>query len=169
MESETKKYWLNEISRLTWMITLPQTISAPLSVILIELFTPSFVVLDILHILDFFVISFPLTLAVAIITNMVRSDQSNAVLFIVIIVGAGLLSNLLHKFISSSFPPVSIEPIFREATEPDPIYRSRGIGPLLNTAIGIIGIYWRQFGPMMFIQACGIRVYVGIRYFKLVK
>lgn len=166
MESETKKYGLSEISRLTWMITLPQLISAPLSAILVELFTPSFIVLDILHIIDFFVISFPLTLAVAIITNMIRSDQSNVILFIVIIVGAGLLSNLLHKFVSASFPPVPVEPIFREATEPDPVYRSRGIGPLLNTAIGIIGIYWRQFGPIMFIQAIGIGMYVGIRYFK---
>lgn len=166
MQSETRKFVLGEISRLAFMITLPQLISAPISVIIIQLLTPANVVLDIMTILDFFVISFPLTLAVATITYMFQSDQANPVGIILIIIGAALLSNWLHSLISSSFPSIDVATAHQRNFDESDLPGSRGIGPLLNTAIRIVGIYWRQFGPVMFIQAVGIGIYVAVRYFK---
>ena len=155
-----------EVGRLMWFITIPQVISAPLSVFLIDLISPSFLVFDILEILDFLVISFPLTLAVTIIAYQVKQDEKNIIAFILIIIGAALLSNLFHNLLFAAFPHIDVRGAWMDSVgEPDPVYRSRGIGPLLNTALRIVGIYWRQFGIVMCLQALGIGIYAGLRYF----
>jgi hypothetical protein len=166
MTSANLKSWSSEISRLALMVTLPQLIASPVSVILIQLLTPSNVVLDLIEIIDFFVISFPLTLAVAIITDMIRRDETSPAAIIVIIIGAALLSNLLHRFVSGSFPEIPVGAAHRQNFSEDDLPGSRGIGPLLNTALRVIGIYWRQFGPLLFVQSCAIGIYVGLKYFK---
>ncbi len=156
-----------EVERLMWFITIPQIISAPLSVFLIELITPSFLVFDILEILDFLVISFPLTLAVAIITYQVNNNESNIITAIIIIIGAALLSNLFHNLVFAAFPHIDVRGAWIiSQPNSDPVYRSNGIGPLLKTAIRILGIYWSQFGIVMCIQALGIGIYAGLRYFR---
>jgi hypothetical protein len=155
----------SEVGRLMWFITIPQIISAPVSVFIIDMLQPSLVVLDILEIIDFLVISFPLTLAITMITYLVVSDESNAVSFILIVIGAALLSNFFHNALWSSFPEVDVDRIWRANTAPDPIYRSRGIGPMLNTALRILGIYWREFGIVIWLQALGIGIYAGRKYF----
>jgi hypothetical protein len=156
--------WLGEISRLALMVTLPQMISSPVSVIIIELITPSNVVVDVITILDFFIISFPLTLTVAFITYHIKADDFSPALAIILVIGAAFLSNWLHNALSARFPYVDLEGAQRATMRDDELPGSSGIGNMLNMAIRIVGVYWRNFGPVLFIQSLGIGIYIGTKH-----
>ncbi|HEY3385685.1 MAG TPA: hypothetical protein VGK46_04185 [Saprospiraceae bacterium] len=158
---------VDEIGYLSLIISIPQFISAPISLIIFNLLNPIPMPWDIVEILDFLVISFPLTLAIALITYLVRHDENSFVLFVGMLVGAALLSNFLHNALSAAFPSVDVASAYREAfTRPDDLPGSRGSGYLVNFAIKIISLYWEKFGVILFIQSCVIGIYAGMKYFK---
>jgi hypothetical protein len=158
---------LNEIGNLSLIISIPQLISAPLFVILLEVLNPIPDPFDIIEVLDFLVISFPLTLAVALITYFVKTDQDSFIFYVGAIIGAALLSNFLHHLVYSAFPSVDIDSAYRESfSRPDDLPGNRGAGYLVNFAMKLLSLYWEKFGVVMFLQSCAIGIYSGIRYFK---
>lgn len=157
---------LDEIGHLSLIISIPQLISAPASVILIKLFSPYPMPNEVIEVLDFLVISFPLTVAVALITLMLRNDHSNFGSYVAVVAGAALLSNLFHNILSSAFPAVDVASAFHEAFEPDDVYTHHGAGMLVSFAVKIISLYWKKFGIILFLQSCAIGIYAGAKYFK---
>jgi len=158
---------LDEIGHLSLIISLPQLISAPLIVILISLFSPIPTPKDIIEILDFLVISFPLTLAVALITLLVRTDQNSFLFYVGAIVGAALLSNFLHGLLSSAFPAVDVSSAYHEAFDPGDLPTRHGAGSFVSFTMNILSLYWKKFGIVLFLQSCVIGIYAGTRYFNL--
>ncbi|HEX5113362.1 MAG TPA: hypothetical protein VFV79_10970 [Saprospiraceae bacterium] len=158
---------IDEIGHLSLIISLPQLISAPIIVILISLFSPIPTPKDVIEIIDFLVISFPLTVAVALITLLVRTDQNSFLFYIGAIVGAAILSNLLHGLLSTAFPAVDISTAYHEAFDPGDLPTRHGAGTFVAFAMNILSLYWKKFGVILFIQSCVIGIYAGTKYFKL--
>lgn len=161
---------LDEIGNLSLIISIPQLISAPLSVILISILNPIPTPWDVIEVIDFLVISFPLTLAMALITYLVKTDQNSFVFYVGAIVGAALLSNFFHNMLSSAFPAVDVSGAYHEAfTPPDELPGGHGAGYMVKFALKIISLYWEKFGVIMFIQSCIIGIYAGGKYFRRIQ
>lgn len=171
MASARYESWEKEISRLALFISIPQIISAPLSVAIAQLMGPANIVFDLKEIIDFLVVSFPLTLAIAMITQFAIDRQFHPILVIVSLVVAALLSNLLHSLVRD-IPFVDLKKSLYEACpyERDKdgnIIGTTGIGcKAINWPIGILSIYWKSFGAILFIQALAIGIYIPVRISK---
>ncbi len=158
-----------EVGNVTWFITVPQLITTPLSVWIIDRIRPDFFEKELLEVLDFLVISFPMTVAIAIIAYLVKSGEADAMKCIMAILGAAFVSNLLHKFVHVNFPEV---PLYRAYYDVWPsvydteyVFRSQGIVPWVKLAIKMLMIYLQQFGIVICIQALSVGIYGGLRLY----
>src|SRR5438128_7483501 len=96
-----------EVSSLALFISLPQLISAPLMVGLEHLLKPNNIFFELKEILDFLVISFPLTLSIALLFLIIEKGIFNLGYLLLIVGGAALLSNLLHGLVQK-IPSVDV-------------------------------------------------------------
>ncbi len=153
-----------EVSGLALFISVPQLIASPIAVGISHLiYAHNNVPFEVKEVLDFLVISFPLTLSVAIITVLIQKGQFNLFTLLIAVAGAAFLSNLLHKIVSE-IPSIDMENSFTE-TFINPENRSSN-NLLLLWILKIFGIYWKSFGPILFIQSCFIGIYAGDKYLK---
>lgn len=153
-----------EISALALFITLPQLITTPIIVGISHLIHPYNVFFDIKDILEFLVISFPLTLSIAILFVVTLKGKFNMFSLVFTIAGAALLSNLLHLVIQE-IPWVDLKKVSTESLNNN---ENRGGNSSAITWItNLFHVYWETFGPILFIQSCCIGIYAGYRYLAL--
>jgi len=153
-----------QISGLALFISLPQLIASPIMVGISHLIHPQNVFFDLKEILDFLVISFPLTLSIAVLFVIIERGKFNLFYLVAVVAGAALLSNLLHGIIES-MPSVDIKKPFNETFSPN--NTGGGNSAAIHFVIKIFGVYWKTFGPILFIQSCCIGIYAGYKYFKI--
>ncbi len=155
-----------ELSGLAFFISLPQLIASPVFVGLKHLLYHDVVPMEVKEVIDFLLISFPLTLCVAVLTLLFLKEQFNVFYLLFAVVGAALLSNCLHA-VFEKIPSVGLDSSFNE-TFLDPANNDNGNSIFIW--IGkIFGIYWQSFGPILFIQSCAIGIYAGIKFSKIDK
>src|SRR5664279_195073 len=155
-----------ELSGLAFFISLPQLIASPIVLGLQHLMYHDVVPFELKEVLDFLLISFPLTLSVAALVVIIQRGQFNLFSLLIAVAGAALLSNLLHA-IFEEIPSVDVKKSFSETF---PNAANSGSGNLLLLWIGkIFGIYWKTFGPILFIQSCCIGIYAGDKFLKMEK
>jgi len=153
-----------ELSGLAFFISLPQLIASPIVVGIQHLMYHEVLPFELKEVLDFLLISFPLTLCVAALVVIIQRGQFNLFSLLIAVVGAALLSNLLHT-IFEEIPSVNVKISFSE-TFLNP--GDRGSNNLLILWIGkIFGIYLKTFGPILFIQSCCIGIYAGDKFLKM--
>lgn len=159
--------WHSEIGKLSLFIAVPQLITSPIAVgaakLLYAHVNSSY---EISEVLDFLAISFPLTLSVALLIVIIEKGKFNLFTLLFAVVGAALLSNLLHLLLSA-IPFVGLKTTYNEAF-------NSGDGRSGNSsAISWVGkifiVYWETFGPIVFIQSCCIGIYAAYKYLKLEK
>lgn len=156
-----------EISRLALFISLPQLIASPTAVGIYHLiYSHNSSLFEVKEVFDFLLISFPLTLSVALIVLLLENGRLNPITLFLTIVGAALLSNFFH-YIFAEIPSVDLENTFTNTfNNPE----NNDSSNLLFQVIGkIFGIYWKTFGPILFIQSCGIGIYAAVKYLKIEK
>jgi hypothetical protein len=152
-----------EVSSLALFISLPQLISAPLMVGLEHLLKPNNIFFELKEILDFLVISFPLTLSIALLFLIIEKGIFNLGYLLLIVGGAALLSNLLHGLVQK-IPSVDVNRTFTETFTRTDIGGNKAVIVFVGK---IFGIYWKIFGPLLFIQSCCIGLYAGYRYVRI--
>jgi len=155
-----------EISGLALFISLRQLIASPIMVGISHLIHPHNMAFDLWEILDFLAISFPLTLSIAILFVVIEKGKFNMFSLVFAVVGAALLSNLLH-WVVTEIPWVNVQKTLSESYKDN---ESRGGNNSAIILVGkIFGIYWENFGPILFIQSCCIGIYAGYKYLQIEK
>ena len=161
MTSPAHPSWHKEVSALSFFISLPQLIASPIIVGITSL-THQNIIFELKEILDFLVISFPLTLSIAVLFVIIERGEFNLFYMLLAVVGAALLSNALH-WIIGEMPLVDVQKTFDESFD----YQNTGGNTSAFRWVGkIFSLYWRTFGPVLFIQSCCIGIYAGYRYVK---
>jgi hypothetical protein len=150
-----------EISALAFFISLPQLIASPIIVGFAHLMQPENILFDLKEILDFLVISFPLTLSIAILFVVIKKGKFNLFYLVFAVAGAALLSNLLHRIIGE-MPFIDVQRSFNESVD----YKT-GNSSAITWVLKIFAVYWKTFGPILFIQSCCIGIYAGYKYVKI--
>lgn len=156
MASTAHSPFHREISGLAVFISVGQLIASPIMVGISHLIHPYNVLFDVKEILDFLAISFPLTLSIAILFVLILKGKFNLFYLFFAVAGAALLSNLLH-WIVGEILWVDMNKTFAGT------YNSSAIVWIYN----IFAVYWKTFGPILFIQSCCIGIYAGYRYLKI--
>jgi hypothetical protein len=150
--------WHKEISGVALAISLPQIISAPLSVGLAKLMYSQNIAYELKEILDFLLISFPLTFAMAMIASLIKSGEFNIIAMVIVLAIALLLSNLLHKIFGET-PSIDVNQTFDYSEN-----ERAGSNMIFKWVFRVLGVYWDKFGPILFIQSVAIGIYVGLKY-----
>jgi hypothetical protein len=153
-----------EISGIAAFISIPQLIASPIIAGLTHLIRKDNLTFDLMEILDFLVISFPLTLSIAVLVVLVLRGQFNLFYLLFVVVGAAILSNLLHMIISK-FPSVDLKESFNESI--NYTQNKYGNSAAIRWVVKIFGVYWKGFGPLLFIQSCCIGIYAGYRFITI--
>jgi len=148
---------LDDFSHMALVITLPHVTASTLSLFITNQFVPGNIAKDILEVLDFTLTTFPLTLAITLLVSFALDKDLKFSEAIMIIIVAGLLANLLSMIIPSVHH-TDIPGIFNVSTRD-------AKGPLIFVlfAYKLISIWWRDFGPIMFVQSVIIGAYFGYR------
>ncbi|MEI9958951.1 MAG: hypothetical protein WDM90_22155 [Ferruginibacter sp.] len=156
--------WHKEVSALSFFISLPQLIASPIIVGIQSAVHAQNVVFELKEILDFLVISFPLTLGVAVLFVIIERGEFNLFYMLFAIVGAALLSNLLH-YVIEEMPLIDVGKALNDSYD----YKENTGGNITAFRwVGkIFGIYWKTFGPVLFIQSLCIGIYAGYKYVKI--
>ena len=152
-----------ELSGLSFFISVPQLIASPIVVGLKHLMYHDVAAFEVKEVLDFLLISFPLTLCIAILFVIIEKGKFNLFYMLLAVVGAALLSNLLHKLVGE-IPSVGVKSAF------DTTYNSTensGSSSAFTLVFKIFKIYWDTFGPILFIQSCCIGIWAGIKFVKM--
>lgn len=149
--------WHKEISGLALAISLPQLISAPISVGIAKLLYSQNIVYELKEIIEFLLISFPLTFAFAMIVALAKSGELNIISLVVIILIAVSCSNLAHLL----FKDAPSTDLSQTLNDPD---NSGGAAFIFRWIWRLLKLYWVKFGWVLFIQSCGIGVYIGWKY-----
>jgi hypothetical protein len=139
---------------------MPQVIASPIMVGLGHLLQPHNIFFELKEILDFLVISFPLTLSIALLFIIIEKGKFNPGYLLLIVGGAALLSNLLHGIVQE-MPSVAVSKTFNETFSRVDVAANSAV---FTFAKKIFGLYWKNFGPILFIQSCCIGIYAGYRY-----
>jgi len=149
---------LDDFSRMALVITIPQITSSTISIAVTEQFNKESLPEHILTVLQFTLTTFPLTLAVTLLVSFLLDKDLKFSEAIGIIIIAGLLSNLLSKIIPAVHHTDDIGKTFTDSTRD-------AKGPLVFVlfAYKLINIWWRDFGPIMFVQSLIIGGYFGYR------
>lgn len=158
--------WHSEISRLALFISIPQLIVSPVIVGIAHVIAPNNIFFEAREILDFLVISFPLTLSVAIILILIQKRNFNLFTLVFAVIGAALLSNLLHIALGEALS-VDILQSYNEVSKTH--VGSGGNYIVILWILKIFSIYWQSFGPFIFIQSCCIGIYAADKYLNLKK
>ena len=154
-----------QLSGLSLIISLPQIIASPISVGLKHLIYHNVIPFEVIEILDFLLISFPLTLCIAVLFVIIEKGKFNLFYMVFAVAGAALLSNLLHLIVEK-IPSVNIQSSLDTSTD----YRSNtGSSSAFMWVYNMFAIYWNSFGPIIFIQSCCIGIYAGFKYSKIEK
>ena len=164
MAVPTHTPWHNEISRLALFISIPQLIASPIIVGISHFVMPQNVAFEGKEILDFLIISFPLTLCVAVLFVIIAKGKFNLFYMVFAVAAAALLSNLLH-IIVGKIPSVNIKSTL------DTSYNetSGGSDSAFKWVFNMFAVYWENFGPIIFIQSCCIGIYAGDKFLKMEK
>ena len=141
-----------ELSGLALFISIPQIIASPIVVGVSHLIYPKNVAFEIKDILDFIVVSFPLTLSVALLFVIIAKGKFNLFYLLFVVAGAALLSNLLHMIVEE-IPSVGIKSSFDNSA--------------IMWVFKIFDVYWNTFGPILFIQSCCIGIFAGVKYLNI--
>lgn len=153
-----------ELSGLALFVSLPQLVASPIIVGLKHLLYHDSVAFELKEVLDFLLISFPLTLSVAALVVIIQRGQFNLFSLLIAVVGAALLSNLLHNLISD-IPSVGVKSSLTDTlSNPE---NSGGNYLAINWIGKIFGVYWKTFGPILFIQSCCIGFFAGDKFLNL--
>lgn len=142
-----------DLSGLALFISIPQIIASPIVVGVSHLIYPKNVAFEIKDILDFIVVSFPLTLSVALLFVIIAKGKFNLFYLLFVVAGAALLSNLLHMIVGE-IPSVSME-------------NRGGNNSAIMWVFKIFDVYWNTFGPILFIQSCCIGIFAGVKYLNI--
>ena len=156
--------WHREVSALAFFISLPELIASPVIVGIKSLVHSQNVVFELNEILDFLLVSFPLTLSIALLFVIIEKGKFNLFYMLFAVVGAALLSNALH-WVIGKMPTVDVQKTFNESFDYNP--GTGGNTSAFRWVGKIFGVYWKAFGPVLFIQSCCIGIYAGYRYVKL--
>ncbi|MFI5133294.1 MAG: hypothetical protein ACHQEB_03105 [Chitinophagales bacterium] len=155
-----------ELSGLALVVTLPQLISSPISVAIASLLhTHSNISFEVKEIIDFLVISFPLTLAIAVIVILINESKITLFSVVLTLIIATLLSNLLHKVVAN-FPGVDLNEAWHNTFSYTDPHNTTG-NPVVNFILAVLGLYWKKFGAILFIQSCIIGIYAGLRFISI--
>lgn len=149
-----------EVSALALFISVPQAIASPIMVAIEHSLHPHNIFFDVKEILDFMLISFPLTLSIAILFVIIEKGEFSPGSLLLIVGGAALLSNLLHGIVQQ-IPSLDVNKTFTETFTRTEIGGNSAVFIFVKK---IFGIYWKIFGPVLFIQSCCIGLYAGYRY-----
>ncbi len=141
-----------DLSGLALFISIPQIIASPIVVGVSHLIYPKNVAFEVKDILDFIVVSFPLTLSVALLFVIIAKGKFNLFYLLFVVAGAALLSNLLHMIVGE-IPSVDIN--------------RGGNNSAIMWVFKIFDVYWNTFGPILFIQSCCIGIYAGVKYLNI--
>ena len=154
-----------ELSGLTFFISLPQLIASPIMVGLKHLMYSDVVPFELKEVLDFLLISFPLTLCIAILFIIIEKGKFNLFYMVFAVVGAALLSNLLHMLVEK-IPSVGIDAAFNTTYNNT---ANAGSSSAFSLVFNIFKVYCESFGPILFIQSCCIGIWAGIKLLKIEK
>jgi hypothetical protein len=154
--------WHREISALAFFISLPQLIASPIIVGISNFAHSQNIIFELKEILDFLVISFPLTLSIAVLFVIIERGEFNLFYMLAAVVGAALLSNALH-WIIEEMPLVDVKKTFDESFDS---HQYTGNTSAFRWVGKIFSLYWKTFGPVLFIQSCCIGIYAGYKYVK---
>jgi hypothetical protein len=163
MANSAHTTWEKEVSALALFIAVPQAIASPIIVAIEHSLHPHNTFFDLKEILDFLLISFPLTLSIAILFVIIEKGEFSPGALLLIVGGAALLSNLLHGIVQQ-IPSVDVNKTFNETFTRTDIGGNSAVFIFVKK---IFGIYWKNFGPLLFIQSCCIGLYAGYRYTRI--
>jgi hypothetical protein len=142
-----------------WLaIIAPQLTASALSTFMIGRLTHAGLWDDILIVLHFSLITFPLTLAVALIVSFALQKTLKFWDNIIIIIVAGIAANLLSKIIPSIHHTDNMGQYFVESARD-----VKGPPLFILFAYRLVNIWWRDFGPIMFIQALIVGTIFGYK------
>jgi hypothetical protein len=152
-----------EVSSLALFISVPQAIASPIIIAIEHSLHPHNIFFELKEILDFLVISFPLTLSIAVLFVIIEKGDFSPGALLLIVGGAALLSNLLHGIVQQ-IPSVDVNKTFTETFTRTDIGGNSAVFIFVKK---IFGIYWKNFGALLFIQSCCIGLYAGYRYTRI--
>jgi hypothetical protein len=160
MSNNAKGLRLNDIGHMALVITLPHIGASTLSSFILGMINPASIVEDIPTVINFILISFPLTLATALIAIAIIDKELTFVLFITIIILSGILSNLLALLIPNAiYADHDMMLLFDQS--------SRTIkGPFMFVvyAYKIVSIWWESYTILLLIQSIIIGSWFGYRF-----
>jgi hypothetical protein len=160
MSNSARGLRVNDIGHMALIITLPHIGASTLSSFILGLVNPASIVEDIPTVLNFILISFPLTLATALIVIAIIEKELTFVIFITIIIISGILSNLLALLIPNAvYANHDMMLLFDQS--------SRTVkGPLMFVvyAYKIVSIWWESYTILLFIQSIIIGSWFGYRF-----
>lgn len=150
---------IEDVSRMSLIITLAQVTSSTLNLEITNQFNPGSIPEHFLQVLDLTLTTFPLTLAVTFIASFALQKDLKFSEAIVVIIVAGPLSNLLSLIIPNVHHANNIGQSFVDSTR-------ESSGPLIFVlyAYKLINIWWKDFGPIMFIQSLIIGSIFGYKF-----
>jgi hypothetical protein len=151
----------DDISHLALLITLPTVTASTLSSFIIGNLRADSIAHDFLTVLDFTLTSFPLTLSVAILVGMALDNELKFWTSFVVIIVAGLLANLLGMLIHKVHHTDDLGVLFEQSTK-----EVKGLPVLALFAFKIVSVWWRDFGPIMFIQSVIVGAVIAYRLTK---
>lgn len=158
LASGSKGLKLDDFSHMALVISVPHISASTLSLFITNQFIPGNVSEDILKVLDFTLTTFPLTLAVTLLVSFALDKDLKFFEAVIIIIIAGLMANLLSMIIPSVHHTDNMAENFTDSTR-------EAKGPLIFIlfAYKLITIWWRDFGPIMFVQSVLIGAFFGYR------
>lgn len=157
---------LDDFSHMALIIAVPHISGSTLSLFITNQFIPGNISEDVLKVIDFTLTTFPLTLAVTLLVSFALDKDLKFLEAIMIIILAGLLANLLSMIIPSVHHTDNMAENFTDSSR-------EAKGPLIVIlfAYKLINIWWRDFGPIMFVQSVVIGAIFGykLRITKTIK
>jgi hypothetical protein len=97
---------------------------------------------------------------------VIEKGKFNLFYLVFAVAGAALLSNLLH-WVIAEIPSVDINKTFTESFNYNE--NREGSSAAITWVIKIFGVYWKSFGPILFIQSCCIGIFAGYKYLQIEK
>jgi hypothetical protein len=154
-----KDLWAGTISDMAAVITLPHIAASTVSSMIVNHIPAAKLIDEIWTIISFILISFPLTMAAALITLAIVEKEFKISIAITSIILAGILSNLLALIIPDpKFSNPSMFQIMEDSSR-----EIKGLPMFFLMAYKIIAIWWEAYGPLLFIQSIIVGGIFGYR------
>jgi hypothetical protein len=160
MSNNARGLRLDDIGHMALVITLPHIGASTLSSFIIGLINPASIVEDIPTVINFILISFPLTLATALIVIAIIEKELTIPIFLTIIIVSGILSNLLALLIPNAvYAKHDMWLLFEESSR-----TVKGPSMFFLYAYKIVSIWWESYTILLFIQSIIIGSWFGYRF-----